>query len=177
MDFIKIYIIDIFFVLIFLLCLFYYYRKGFVKTILGLFFLIFSVIATRLISPYFVVYLMQNTDHFGGSFGEYKANIVSVALVFLILNIIFKIFILIIDKIFKLPVLKTVNKTLGFILGALCGFVVIAVMITVLKVISVYGSGQLVRLIDNSIIIRLYSELLIYLYPTIDQFIKGGLKK
>ena len=174
MDFIKIYIMDIFFVLIFILCLFYYYHKGFVKTILDLFFLIVSAIVTRILSPHLVQYLLSNTDYFKGDLGEYKSNIVSVAVIFLLFSIVFKIIILIIDRIFKLPVLKTVNKFLGFVLGALCGFAVTAVLITVFKAFSVFDSGSFSEAVDNSLIIKLYSELLINLYPTINQFVQGG---
>ncbi len=176
MDFIKIYIMDIILLLIFLICLLYYYLKGFVRSILGFASLFASAVLTRVLSPFAVRYFCANVDYFKSDFGEYKANIVSVAALFVFLNIIFKIIIFIIDKAAKLPVVKTVNKSLGLLLGALSGLIVVAVCIMVVKFVILFDVPQIRQAADNSLIIRLYSELIIYIYPTINRFIQGGLK-
>ena len=135
MEFIKIYIIDIILILIFLLCLLYYYQKGFVKSILSVFGLFASVVLTKVLSPYAVTFLCENVKYFKSGFGEYKANIAAVALVFVLLSIIFHVIIFAIDKVFELPVLKTVNKALGFLLGAVCGLLVIAACVALIRLI------------------------------------------
>ena len=154
----------------------YYYLKGFVRAILGFASLFASAVLTRVLSPFAVRYFCANVDYFKSDFGEYKANIVSVAAIFVFLNIIFKIIIFIIDKAAKLPVVKTVNKSLGLLLGALSGLIVVAVCIMVVKFVVLFDVPQIRQAADNSLIIRLYSELIIYIYPTINRFIQGGLK-
>ncbi len=177
MEFIKIYIIDIILILIFLLCLLYYYQKGFVRSILSVFCLFASLVLTKVLSPFAVVWLCENIGYFKSDFGEYKANIAAVALVFILLNIVFGVIIFAIDKIFELPVLKTVNKALGFLLGAVCGLIVIAVSIALIRFVYMFDFPEFRKAVDSSVIIKLYSQIMILIYPTIDQFIKGGLKK
>lgn len=88
------------------------------------------------------------------------SNILAFITIFFAVVIILKIFTFLLDIIFKLPVLNTLNRALGLGLGAICGLLYVLVISTILKAISpalevllpdIYNSSM----ISNSIIIGL----------------------
>ncbi len=79
------------------------------------------------------------------------------ALSFTILAIVFLIVLKfvakLISRIFRLPVIKTINKTLGGVLGACKGFAVIIFICTILTVFFSAGDSQLATAVNESKIV------------------------
>ena len=92
------------------------------------------------------------------------SNLIAYVAVFLLallaLFLIFKI----LDVVFKLPVLRHLNRILGFIFGVLSAFVVLAAITFLLGVaVSLFGSGSLLRrLIGSSYLFRFFNYISIF---------------
>ena len=65
----------------------------------------------------------------------------------------------IIAKIFKIPVIKTVNKLLGGILGACKGFAVVLFICTILTVFFASGDNELAAAVNDSVVVNLIDNV------------------
>ncbi len=77
----------------------------------------------------------------------------------IVLLIALKFLAKIISKIFKLPILKTFNKTLGGVLGAFKGLAVIIFICTILTVFFASGDNELADAVNNSFVIDLVDKI------------------
>lgn len=80
--------------------------------------------------------------------------IISVALIFIL-----KIAAQLISKVFKLPLLNTVNKALGGILGGLKGFVVVIFICSILTIFFSSGDNEIADAVKDSMVINTLDEI------------------
>ena len=107
MDFLKIYIIDIVLVLLFISWVVYYYRKGFVRSVLEFCSFFAAAVVTRAYYVPLADWIRANTSLCSGTAGEYKAKFIAMIILFIAVSLVLKILIGIVDKFFNLPILKT----------------------------------------------------------------------
>lgn len=178
MEALKIYIIDIVLLLIFIVCVVYYYRKGFVRSLLEFCSFFVSVILTKMYSPAAADWILKNTDFFSDVRSpEAKANLISVIVLFIVISVVLRVIIGVIDKFFTLPVIKTANKALGVLIGAVCGFLLVSAVTVLLNVLNLTGYAPLETAVANSKIMELDSQLTASLFPAAAELIKGGFQK
>ena len=178
MEALKIYIIDIVLLLIFIVCVVYYYRKGFVRSILEFCSFFVSALLTKMYSPAAADWLIKNTDFFNGvSAPQAKANLISVIVIFIAASVLLRVIIGLIDKFFTLPVIKTANKALGLLVGAICGFLLVSAVTLFINVLNLTGYAPLETAVANSKIMELDSQLTASLFPAAAELIKGGFQK
>lgn len=77
----------------------------------------------------------------------------------IVLLFVLKFLAQIIAKIFKIPVIKTVNKLLGGILGACKGFAVVLFICTVLTVFFASGDNELAAAVNDSVVVNLIDNV------------------
>ena len=88
-------------------------------------------------------------------------NAVTFLALFIIANLILSLGVRLINTIFKLPVLKGINKLLGGIIGAVKGAIGIGVICTVLDISSKLFSDTLLQAAaDGSLIVQFVSDLI-----------------
>ncbi len=86
-------------------------------------------------------------------------RIISFFALYLVMNWVVSIVIGIIGKVFKLPVLKGINKLLGSVVGALKGILIAAVISIILSLIAmVVPETEFVQALDGSVIYGVLSE-------------------
>lgn len=82
---------------------------------------------------------------------------------FILLAVIFifvlKILAQFIAKIFKLPILKTLNKSLGGVLGACKGLIVVIFICTILTVFFASGDNELADAVNNSFVVDMVDKI------------------
>lgn len=172
MDLLKIYILDIVLGLIFILCVGYYYRKGFARSILEFFSFFAAAIVTRVFYGDIAAFLLENTNFFDGStFPGQTARLVSIIGLFIIASILIKFIISAIDRVFKLPLIKTANKAMGLLIGVLCGFLLVTVICVVLNFVAMTGYEPIVNAISNSKVMEIDSQLVDLIFPEISKLI------
>lgn len=149
------YIVDVALIAIFVAVTFIYYRRGFAKTVLKAGALFLSVILTLAFSERATSWIFSNTKLFAGT-ERYIAKLIVSVVMFILLYLALKWLSGLINRIFKLPVLKQANKLLGAVLGACCSIVIIAVISVSLQISShVVYNANYVSAIDNSRIVQL----------------------
>ncbi len=172
MDFLKIYIIDIVLGLIFLLCVGYYYRKGFARSILEFFSFFAAAIVTRVFYGDVANFLLENTSFFADdSYPQQKARLISMIVLFIAASIIIKLLISFIDRFFKLPLIKTANKALGLLIGILIGFLIVTGICLVINFVAMTGYEPLVNAVGNSKIMEIDSQIVDMIFPEITKLI------
>ncbi len=168
----KIYIIDIVLALIFILCVGYYYRKGFARSILEFFSFFAAGVITKVYYTDVAAFLVEKTPFFADdSFPEAKARLTALVLLFVGASIVIKLLIGLIDRFFKLPLIKTANKALGLLFGVLCGFLLVTGVCLVIDLVSMTGYEPLVKAIDNSKIMEIDSQIVDAIFPEIKKLI------
>ena len=101
---------------------------------------------------------------YGGIYGIIVFPILSVIafiVIYAISNAILSFGIKFFNNIFKLPVLKSLNKFFGGVLGAVKGVVVIAVLGVALVTVSPILPEEFASAIDSSIIPNIFSEMIL----------------
>lgn len=172
MDILKIYILDIVLCLIFILCVGYYYRKGFVRSILEFFSFFAAGVVTKLYYSEITQYLFDNTSLFDGeAFQEEKLRLVALILLFVGASILIKFLIGLIDRFFKLPLIKTANKALGLLIGMFCGLLLITGLCMVINFVAMTGYEPLVTAVSNSKIMEIDSQIVDAIFPEIKKLI------
>ena len=112
MDFLKIYIIDIVLVLLFISWVVYYYRKGFVRSVLEFCSFFAAAVVTRAYYVPLADWIRANTSFCSGTAGEYKAKFIAMIILFIAVSLVLKILIGIVDKFFKLPKIMELDSKL-----------------------------------------------------------------
>lgn len=77
----------------------------------------------------------------------------------IVLLFVLKFLAQIIAKIFKLPLIKTVNQILGGILGACKGLAVLIFLCTILTVFFASGDSELAKAINDSVVVNLIDDV------------------
>lgn len=77
----------------------------------------------------------------------------------IVLLFVLKFLAQIIAKIFKIPVIKTVNKLLGGVLGACKGFAVVLFICTILTVFFASGDNELAAAVNDSVVVNLIDNV------------------
>lgn len=80
-------------------------------------------------------------------------------IVAVILLFVLKILAKMIAKIFKLPIIKSVNKVLGGVLGAFKGLAVVFFICTILTVFFSSGDSEISEAVNDSLIIGAFEEI------------------
>lgn len=149
------YIVDIALIAIFVAVTFIYYKRGFAKTVLKAASLVLSVILTIAFSEKMTGWVFSNTKLFAGT-ERYIAKLIISVVMFIVLYFVLRWISDIINKVFKLPVLKQANKLFGAILGACCAIIIVAVISVTLQISShVVYNANYVSAIDHSHIVQL----------------------
>ncbi|MBR6531847.1 MAG: CvpA family protein [Clostridia bacterium] len=149
------YIIDIILAAIFLALTIKYFTKGFAKTILNFVAFFLSVVLARSVSGSVTDWVFSNTKLFTGT-ERYIANLIITVLCFVVLSVLLNWAVSLVNKFFKIPVLKQANKLLGGLLGALCGLMVVYVACYAMQFLShIIYNAQFVNAVENSTIVQL----------------------
>lgn len=175
MDFLKIYIIDIVLVLLFISWVVYYYRKGFVRSVLEFCSFFAAAVVTRAYYVPLADWIRANTSLCSGTAGEYKAKFIAMIILFIAVSLVLKILISIVDKFFKLPILKTANKALGLVIGILCGVLMVTGACVLINALTFTGYEPLKAAARSSKIMELDSKLIAAVFPAVKEFIQGGI--
>lgn len=120
--------LDIIFIIILAFFIFQGWRKGFVKTIGGILGIVVGIYFAGLFYPAVSQWLQGLSNYVDQMLG----NILGFVLIFIVANRVFAIVIWMLDKIVKIPVINSINKILGLIFGLLEGFLIVAIIFTLL---------------------------------------------
>lgn len=160
--------------MIFALNVFIYYKKSFVRTVLEFISFFISAFVARTYSGIVSDFFVKNTDIFSDKDGEQKSKLIFVALLFILTSAVLKVIIYYIDKFFKLPVINTVNKLFGLILGILIGLFIVVMCIILFKIFELSGYEPLIEMVENSRIIKISGGVIAKCYPVIAEYLKKG---
>lgn len=130
-------LLDVIVLAVLALCLFINTKRGFVKSLLDFIGCFVALICAYLAIPFLkpmleppIHNLLERYDGSDGSLSELLetditaeiiAEVTAFAILFVLLTVIVRLATLLIDRIFRLPILKQANKTLGFLLGLAIG--------------------------------------------------------
>ncbi len=138
-------ILDLLLLLIIFSAVFLTYKKGFVKSVLDIASVIISIVLSNLLSPplaevYFPFFMNQINGNEGSlncpeAVVKLFAHALAFVTIYVVLTIILKILTLIISGIFKLPVLKSLNRTLGLLLGIAKAFIFVFLFVSIVQLI------------------------------------------
>ncbi len=148
------YIVDIILAAIFVAFTAVFFARGFAKTVLSSLTFIGAIICSKIFAADATEWILKNTKFFADTEVHIAKLIITVGLFFAFL-IILKIVVELIDKLFKIPVLKQANKLLGGVLGAVCGAIVVFILAICLQITShmVYNAKYL-DAVENSVIVQ-----------------------
>ena len=145
--------IDVILALLALFIIVQYTVRGFVKSVFGALKLVLSALLTYVFTPM----LFDLSDP--------KSAAVAYLLVFSASYVILAIIAFIVDKLFKLPILNTLNRFLGFLLGLLCAYVTLAC--TVLSIVLSFSAQELFgmtaeQIYESTYIYRFFNDFTIF---------------
>lgn len=80
-------------------------------------------------------------------------------LVFIIASVVFGFLAKLLNKVFKLPFIKSVNKVLGGVLGVVQGAILLVLVCTIVYFLGGIIDGKLAEYIDNSVIIEAVNSI------------------
>ncbi len=126
-EFLSQHIIDIILAVIFIGMTVRYYIRGFAKTVLKTLAFFLSIVIAKSFSGTVTEWIFANTKLFAGM-EKYIATLIITVICFVAISVLFNFLIMLVNKIFKVPVLKQANKILGGVLGALCGAILVIVI-------------------------------------------------
>lgn len=149
------YIIDIILAGVFLVMTLTYLKKGFAKTILKFVAFFLSIVLSRVLSGTVTDWIFSNTKLFVGT-EKYIAKLIITVLTFVVLSFLLNFLVSLINRVFKIPVLKQANQLLGALLGAVCGGIIVVILCFVLQISShVVYNAEYVNAVENSKIVQL----------------------
>lgn len=149
------YIIDIILAAIFLALTIKYFTKGFAKTILNFVAFFLSIVLSKSVSGTVTDWVFSNTKLFTGT-ERYIAQLIITVICFVVLSVLLNWAVTLVNKFFKVPVLKQANKLLGGLLGALCGLMIVIVLCHMLQFCShIIYNAQFVNAVESSKIVQL----------------------
>ena len=132
--------IDFFLIVSAIITIIFYTKKGFMRSFLGLSKVFASIVIAYFLSPFFV---SRGDGLKEVGVKSILASILSFIIIFIISLIVLSILSFFVAKIADLPILKQLDRVLGFVLGlirAALNLVVICFIITiVIKVLSIFN--------------------------------------
>jgi uncharacterized membrane protein required for colicin V production len=132
-----------------------YAKKGFAKTILKFVAFFLSIVLSRVLSGTVTDWVFSNTKLFAGM-ERYIAKLMITVITFVVLSVLLTVAVSLIDKFFKIPVLKQANQILGGLIGAICGGIIVVILCFVLQISShVVYNAEYVNAVENSKIVQL----------------------
>jgi uncharacterized membrane protein required for colicin V production len=132
-----------------------YAKKGFAKTILKFVSFFLSIVLSRVLSGTVTDWVFSNTKLFAGM-ERYIAKLMITVITFVVLSVLLTVAVSLINKIFKIPVLKQANQILGGLIGAICGGIIVVILCFVLQISShVVYNAEYVNAVENSKIVQL----------------------
>lgn len=148
------YIIDIILAGIFLVMTGIYFRRGFAKTILKFISFFLSIVLSRAVSGTVMDWVLENTSLFTGT-ERYITKLIITVITFVIVSAALNALVVLVNKFFKIPVLKQANKLLGGLLGALCGGIIVIVLCFAFQITShVMYKTDFAQAVENSKIVQ-----------------------
>lgn len=148
------YIIDIILAGIFIVMTAVYFKRGFAKTILKFVSFFLSIVLSRIVSGDITQWVFDNTSLFTGT-ERYIAKLIITVITFVVLSVILNALVVLVNKFFRIPVLKQANQLLGGLLGALCGAIIVIVLSFTLQISShVVFNDDYKAAIENSKIVQ-----------------------
>ncbi len=148
------YIIDIILAGIFLVMTGIYFRRGFAKTILKFVSFFLSIVLSRAVSGTVMDWVLENTSLFTGT-ERYITKLIITVITFVIVSAALNALVVLVNKFFKIPVLKQANKLLGGLLGALCGGIIVIVLCFAFQITShVMYKTDFAQAVENSKIVQ-----------------------
>lgn len=163
--------VDLIILLVILLFMLVGYRRGLIKTIFSVigYFIItyFSILLAPVLSKILIInfeidktllnFVTNNEKFFSIISDEILQNIVgrivnviAFVILFIVLKLIFHLIVSVLNNIANLPILSTVNKLGGLLLGTLEGIVIIYLIILMVNWIPTEYCNNLSILVDNS---------------------------
>ncbi len=148
------YIIDIILAGIFLVMTGIYFRRGFAKTILKFVSFFLSIVLSRAVSGTVMDWVLENTSLFTGT-ERYITKLIITVITFVVVSAALNALVVLVNKFFKIPVLKQANKLLGGLLGALCGGIIVIVLCFAFQITShVMYKTDFAQAVENSKIVQ-----------------------
>lgn len=136
-----------------------YTKNGFVKSILRILQSIISFVAAVIFSPILGELLSDVL-----SINDIISNLLAFFIITIVCSSLFGLLINVIDKFFKLPVLNTLNKTLGFVFGLAISLFSLILICSIVTYILTLFEVSVEKIYDSSIVYRLISHLDIFSY-------------
>lgn len=159
-------IIDIIIILIIGLSALRGWNRGFILSLFSFFKIFIAIIIARAIYPYLVEFLNEYTgfypyikeyiypkiNSFMNNEAIFSADIITNLIIslfimiflYFIINIVLSVFIRIVDGFFKLPVLKSFNKFIGFLFGAIKGILIVFIIYALLTPVIVLNTDSFI---------------------------------
>lgn len=148
-------IIDIVLAGIFLVNVAIYFKRGFAKTILKFVAFFLSIVLSRAISGTVTEWVLDHTDFFEGK-EIYITRLIITVIVFVILSAILNGLVMLINKVFKIPVLKQANQILGGLIGALVGGILVVILCFTFQIAAhIARDSDFADMVENSKIVQL----------------------
>lgn len=148
------YIVDIALLLIFIAFTVTYSARGFAKTVLRFVSFVASIVLSKVFAAPATDWVLSNTKFLSG-IERHLAQMIVTVLMFLLLIVVLRWVTTLINKLFKIPVLKQANKILGGVFGAVNGLIVVIILSVCLQISShmVYNANYL-NAVRSSVIVQ-----------------------
>ena len=99
-------------------------------------------------------WVLENTSLFTGT-ERYITKLIITVLTFVVVSAALNALVVLVNKFFKIPVLKQANKLLGGLLGALCGGIIVIVLCFAFQITShVMYKTDFAQAVENSKIVQ-----------------------
>lgn len=148
------YLIDVILAAVFVTVTLVYFFRGFAKTVLRFAAFAASIACSKIFLNPVTDWIFTNTKLFAGT-EKYIAKLIIMVLCFLVFLFVFNIVADLIDKLFKLPVLKQANRLIGGAMGAVIGIILVLIMSVALQISShVVYNAKYVNMVEDSFIVQ-----------------------
>ncbi len=159
--------LDVIFIIIILFFTFSGLRKGLVKVVGGILGIFVGIYFAGLFYLQFSEWLQTLTQIFGST----ESNIISFIVVFIVVNRLFAVIIFLLDRIVRIPIINSVNKLLGGILGFIQGALIITLIITVFTNLGSFVGAD--NVISKSQIAPYSDKVITIIKPFLPQDLKS----
>lgn len=140
-------VLDIIFLFILLGFTFIVYQNGFVKEVFAKLAFIVGGLIAIFFAPYFALTILKSFDYVKNSMilkNDLLLYAISFVCLFSIVFLIIKIIGNIVGLIFEFPILKSLDRALGAILGLLEGSIIICIIIELMQIQSIFSFADLI---------------------------------
>jgi len=154
-------VLDIIFLFILLGFTFIVYQNGFVKEVFAKLAFIVGGLIAIFFAPYFALTILKSFDYVKNSMilkNDLLLYAISFVCLFSIVFLIIKIIGNIVGLIFEFPILKSLDRALGAILGLLEGSIIICIIIELMQIQSIFSFANL---IENSKIATFFIDYIL----------------